>query len=449
MTAVPAPSSSATRPKPSSSVAVLLGAILATPFFVKLTGSTIQLGDPVVAVGSGQTLPIGIFAVALFLGVSALKSILKNKIQWKRSPLNGPMILLVFLNLLIFLVGLLYESRVENFLFFLQTIAPLACFFVALNSLRSVEDVKSIFVVCVWIVGSLVLCLMVVTTTAIGLGATTETYEFMFRFPIYQLFDYVPLVVAIVYGMGVSLLLGKVPLKAKWTLFCLVTSMLASIFFLRSRGALATLLVITLIQIVLFARGRGSARQLVMFSVAVVAVIGGMVLGPASLTLENTRALLEGGAGEQSLVERLLNMSLAIDTILHNPLIGQAYVTVENILDQRVVANPHNQYLTYAVRGGVLSLLLYLWILVLFLRRLFRLRKSGSTPLVKVLSTALLSVFLGVALVSNMLQDNFTQPYSGFLLFFLMGVGEFLCSQSSVVGEREGSSLQERPRRGD
>ena len=51
----------------SSTSVVLLAAVVVTPFFLKLAGSSIEIGDPVVAAGVGQTLPIGVFAVALFL----------------------------------------------------------------------------------------------------------------------------------------------------------------------------------------------------------------------------------------------------------------------------------------------------------------------------------------------------------------------------------------------
>jgi len=430
----------------SSTRVVFLSAIIVAPFFLKVTGSSIELGDPVVATGVGQTLPISVFAVALFLGTSTATILLKNRIRWRRSPLNIPILLFVFLNLFALLVGLSHEARVENLLFCLQTIAPFLSFFIALNAVESIAAVQGIFVACIWIIGGFVLFLAALTTIVIGFGAPTEVYEYLVTLPVYQLFDYIPLVVAAVYGLGLALLLGGAPTKRKWILFGFVMVMLFSIFMLRSRGALVTMVVITLIQFVLFARSHGSTKGIAIFSVASGSMIILLLLGPETLTLENVRYFLEEKGDDQSLIERQFNMSLAVETISRNPLIGQAYVTGgENALNQRTIANPHNQYLTYAVRGGIISMLVYVWILVLFLKRIFLLLVKASTALMRTFGIALFSVFLGVSLVSNMLQDNFTQPYSGFLLCFLMGVGEFLCNQRAGGTKQVPTSTQKGP----
>src|SRR5690242_19868092 len=231
---------------------------MATPFFLKVTGASVELGDPIVAAGSGQTLPISVFAVVLFLGMLAPRMILAASIKWRRSPLNAPILFLALLNLVILLAGLFYEPRIENFLFFLETIAPLACFFVALNSVRSVETVREILVVCVWVVGIFVLSLAVSVLVASGSGAsiTEGIAAYLLIFPVYQLFDYVPLVIAVVYGLGLALLLGGAPTRGKPIIFCFVLGMLLSLFLLHSKGALATAVLVTVIQMVLFGRNR-------------------------------------------------------------------------------------------------------------------------------------------------------------------------------------------------
>jgi O-antigen ligase len=430
----------------SSKAAVFLAAIMATPFFLKVTGASVELGDPIVAAGSGQTLPISVFAVVLFLGMLAPRMILAASIKWRRSPLNAPILFLALLNLVILLAGLFYEPRIENFLFFLETIAPLACFFVALNSVRSVETVREILVGCVWVVGIFVLSLAVSVLVASGSGSSIAEgiAAYLLVFPVYQLFDYVPLVIAVVYGLGLALLLGGVRTRGTPVIFCFVLGMLLSLFLLHSKGALATAVLVTVIQMVLFGRNRGSAKQIGVFSVAFGLLIAWVLLGPETPTLESARDLLESRGEDTSYQTRVRQLSFGLEVLLQNPIAGQMYMAQDMGGGLREITNPHNQYVTYAVRGGVISLLVYLWILVVFLQRLWRLARNAPTPLMRTLGKGLFSVFLGVALISNMLQDNFTQPYSGFLLFFLMGVGEFLIVQSGSPHRRATSAAPTR-----
>lgn len=407
----------------------LLAALVAAPVFLKVSGGSIAMGDALVPRGSGQTFPIGVLAVPIAAWVTSLR-LLKEGGRWAASPLSRAVAVFVGLNLLALLAGLVEEAHPENLLFLLQVVGPTVCYFVGLAGLREIEQAKAALVACAGVIGGSVTALVVYTVLTKGILATASegTAEYLWIFPMYAEFDYLPLVVAVGYGVGLALVLGRARVKGRVLLFGLVVGMLLSLFVLRSKGALLTAVVLTVAQAPLFLRNVRSARMVAVFAVVGVAVAGLLLAGPGALTIENIKQFAEGGGGDASLRARLRNVADAADELTRDPVLGMKYVPrAFDVYGQRRLANPHNQYLSYGVRGGLPLLAAFLAILGICLARLWRLSRDAGDPSVRAAAVGLFSVFLGVALVSNFLQDNFIQPHSGCVLWLLMGVGEFLC----------------------
>lgn len=417
----------------------LLAAAIAIPLFLKFDGSSLGLGDAIIPTGRGQTFPIGVLAVALFSAVLLLRTLMHN-FRVKRSPLNTPIMVFVVWNFLALLVGLVEAPGRQNILFFLQTVVPIACFFVVLNLIGAPGSVTRVFRVLVWVMGCFSVALVGIHIASYGVVAalTQSPSGYLWAFPLYALFDYVPLVVAVGYGLGLALLLGGSRTINRPILLSFVASMLVTVLLLASRGAIATVVVITLVQVVLFIRRFRSDRPIRLLALGAGVLLIILLSGLPLVSVSKFKNAVVSGSAELSIKARLNNVRLAIRDIVTNPVTGRAYVP--GIVDSqggRHIANPHNQYLTYAVRAGLVPLLIFLWILFLVHKRLYLLVRDSASPTVAMLAIGLLSVFVGVAAVSNLFQDNFIQPYSALLLWFLMGVAEYLylCHRRSA-GQR-------------
>lgn len=414
----------------SSRCMVALAAVMATPLFLKVGGSGIELGDAVVASGTGQTFPISVPAVALVCSLVVLKS-LRERVGIARSPLNLLVALLVFWNALAFPAGLLISFRLENGLFLVQTLAPMFAFFVPMFLLRRATDAVRALTVCVFVIGAWVIALLAFTVATRGSILDAVVYgfpQYLFIFPLYTLYDYVPLVVTVAYGVGLSLALGPLLTRGRPLIVAYTLSMLAFLLLGKSRGALLTALFVTVVLGILHRRRFSTSLTGVVVALAFVAVVATVLFGPEAPTAVSFRALGEAGAEEESLVVRLFNLTLALETIANNPIGGTMYVASleDDAFAGRRIPNPHNQYLTYGVRGGLVALLLFVAILVRWHRRMFALARRGASAATRNAASGLAATFLGVSLISNMLQDNFVQPYSACLLWFLLGVGEVL-----------------------
>jgi O-antigen ligase len=431
----------------SSRCMAVLAAVMATPLFLKLSGSGIELGDAIVASGTGQTFPISLPAVALMCGLVVLKG-LKEGVEVAASPLSVPVALLVFWNVLAFLTGLLMDSRLENGLFLVQTLAPMFAFFVPLFLLRRAVDAVRVLTACVVVIGTWVAALLAFTVATSGgvwamiIGGLSQ---YLFIFPIYMLHDYVPLVVTVGYGLGLSMALRPSLTRARPLFVAYTLGMLAFLLLAHSKGALLTALFVTVVFGILHRRRLSTSLTGVIVALAFVAVVTTVLFGPETPTVASVRSLEAAGAADESLVVRLFSLTLALETIATNPIAGTMYVASleDDAFVERRIPNPHNQYLAYAVRGGLVALLLFVVILVLWQRRMFALARRGATAATRSAAGGLAVTFLGVSLISNMFQDNFVQPYSACLLWFLLGVGEvlYLADRRASAAPADGAHL--------
>jgi O-antigen ligase len=260
--------------------------------------------------------------------------------------------------------------------------------------------------------------------------------------PLYGALDYFPLALAVAYGLLFSLAVDHSRLASRTVLGGMAGGVLVTLLFFRSKGAILTAVLITVAQLGLLAleparRGEAMALGLAVVGVAVAVV----VLASTSITVRNLEDFLFTEAGDESSRARIRNVEHAVGVLGDSPVIGLAYVAAAPDSTGVRIANPHNQYLTYAVRAGIPALVLFAWVLVASVVRLFGACRPGGAPQVRSLARAVLAVLLGVGLVSNLLQDNFTQPYSGCLLWLLLGMAAAIgCGRVRAVGQPGGGA---------
>lgn len=428
--------------------ASLVAVALATPLFIKFTGTSVELGDAIHPRGVGQTFPIGLPAIVFFGGLLVLLT-LRRRLRWRVSALAVPVLAFITVNFFALLLGLVEHSAIENVLFFLQTVVPTLAFFIALRVVREQDNALKATLAYVAVISAFVVGLLISSLQTKGLAGTVLTgmVGHLWIFPIYSLFDYVPLVVAVAYGLALAVVWGRA-VDGRVALFFtfMAVVMFASLFFFHSRGALLTALAITLLEGFLF-KGHWRRHVLTPLSFLVLAVVAALLVRGQSFTMQAWMGFAEARSEETSLQTRLITFSTALNDIARHPLAGLRYVPqLEDLSTLRRIAYPHNQYLTYAVRAGLICLVIFVWTAVLFARRLYAVYRQPATPTLRALGAGLLSVFLGVLFVSNFLQDNFTQPFTALGLWFFMGVGEavFLVNRrlKAAAASHYGGSLQ-------
>lgn len=412
--------------------AILLSSLLVVPVFLRFTGRSLTLGDPISPSGysTGQTFPLSVAAVALAVAVLLLRG--RDGERWRWSPLSALIIAFVGLNFAILALGLARERHVENVLFFGQTIGPMLAFFVGMAAVRYPQTALRVVQTSALTMGYVVALLFGYTILLDGLRGLFRAgiSTWLVILPIYAAYDYFPLVIAVAYGLALALVLAPSRAGVRPSdgsrLRLLAIVMFASLFFLHSRSAFVTAAVITVLQLTGCAAKPVRRRRALAAAIACAAVVLVFAVGPRTSTIRSFEVLGAERSADPSVRSRVLDLSISVREVFAHPLVGMRYEA--NSVDLRGIrhigANPHDQYLTYGTRGGLLSVALFVWILGAFLVRMNWVRRHAASPAVSTLATALLTVFAAVALVSNFFQDNFIQPYSACFLWFMMGVGE-------------------------
>lgn len=125
---------------------------------------------------------------------------------------------------------------------------------------------------------------------------------------------------------------------------------------------------------------------------------------------------------------------VAWDTFKENPFFGVGYEQFTYILrplyEQKLISLPahaHNLYLQELAEGGLVGLLLIIYMVVYFSRKYFRLfREEESSTLLKGMYVGLLGCFINLAL-AGIFEYNFGAAMVWIQLTFLMGLTEALC----------------------
>ncbi len=134
------------------------------------------------------------------------------------------------------------------------------------------------------------------------------------------------------------------------------------------------------------------------------------------------------GGDSQSNESRLLSIQIAADFIRRNPLFGSGFAPIPwqelsplvKTLPPNLLFPAHNQYLDLGLRGGVPLLFAFAWIALASARLAWRgLRLSN--PIGSAFAAGALAMLVPTLAVGNMYQDNFTQPFPAFLLWYILG----------------------------
>jgi hypothetical protein len=532
--------------------------LLILPLFLKVTRTGITLGDALVSKGGGQTFPLSLpVASVLFAYVF---------VAHRKASLSSGLfpVIAVFwvLNIVAMLLGLRSTPRIENVLFCIQTVLPTVAFFVGRSLFNTESRVRSLFVTWTSALGVFVGALLVYSILAQGVSYTLRNglSPSLGPIPIYNLFDYVPVVISVVYGLGLAWVIGEVrDGRRRVLLYSLVTVLFSSVFLLRSKGGVLTVLAIMVAcvgsyivlrshQLRAIGLAVPHAAIAVCLLVATPSVTGtnmasmgqflaaqvgqsadrippsspavrptqpqipavvpdstvangspasaaGTQAGPATPLPADTKSrrvapapraraqraesapharaervesapraaeapsnvkapsnavVVErpapsiaetSGTKDRSMISRMHNIRTSIATIRRDPFFGERYQARTVDWDKIYrIANPHNQYLTYAVRGGLPSLFAFLVILGWTMVHVVRICFAPANPLIQLLAIGLLSAFAGAAGISNLLQDNFIQPYTAVVLWLLMGITESLAARNRALLEKRTSA---------
>lgn len=438
--------------------ALPLCAVLVVPFFLKITRNGITLGDPLVPQGGGQTFPFSLIIVALVVGWAGIAG---ARPRWSRSA--AIIVGFTALNVVAMIIGLVSSPRLENVLFCVQTILPVLAFVAGRVTVRTEEDTRRLFFW--WVIALGVSIWAVGVQSLITLGPARTLIAgldwYLWKIPIYSFYDYVPTGVAAVYGLGLALVLTT----DQWTFrvrfaYILLTGMFAAVFVMHSKGGMLTILAaLTFCCVASIATGRGMIRAVLVaaphlviaaailfsgssqaavnigstvqtFSRPLIVAVGSRQRGSASDPQPSATAKT---ASDASVVSRVANLRASMETVMADPLFGAQYKAQSQSQGIYRISNPHNQYLTYAVRAGLVALLAFMWLLGHIGRLVWWTFRNPATPGIQSVSCGLIAALAAVAFVSNLLQDNFIQPYTAVVLWFLLATAENLAVRNDTL----------------
>ena len=125
-----------------------------------------------------------------------------------------------------------------------------------------------------------------------------------------------------------------------------------------------------------------------------------------------------GTINESSIGERMMMWSDAVKIFLHHPVVGAgtgAYLhEAAQINPANTRPHPHNSYLYIAANFGLLGIGLYVWLLVVTLKRAWRSRDH--------LSGYSILAFLSVILIGSLTDTQILSAATGVALGFVVGI---------------------------
>lgn len=419
-------------------IMVTILSIITLPLFFDISSqqfTLVRLFSRVGPAEGGAEFHVSVVMIA-FLAVLAFL----RRLGGKGSYLFGGGLIgwLLFLYSAAILVGLMQGAGMLGVAFYVQTIAPLLAWYAAGAGRISVRS-ASLTIVAATLV-SVVLVLFITFSRSGGLQGSYEVVSALVSvIPQYR--NYFPFIVV----CGLAMAVAGWDLHRKISLALLASTGLA-LPLIWSRSGLA--LMVVAIGIAFFLRpGRASNTTRTLLGVT-----GGSAV--AFLTLES---ILSGVIGARSTIgstaaesgyERLVLAQEGIKRIVARPLFGDAFVPYSNVLagGQRVdiarLFPAHNQYLDIALRGGVAAAILTIVLLIVFGRRSWRLARRSPSRNIAAFHAGLLAIVVATAL-GNFTQLFLIQPWSGALVFALMGVSS--ACPSDVVSTIEAPQAWARP----
>jgi O-antigen ligase len=400
------------------SVAIALGVALGAPLFFEFSSHGVFYSQSVLDAHAGATLPLSIFALALF-GPELLAGVRQT---WKRVRELGRVELLVVAfagwATLAFAWGTVSGGGARP-LIWVQVLVPLLAFLLG-EGIATVKDMRGV------LTGVVVACVatavLLVVSSAV-LASNPALFDSRLNdhvlggLVIFQAWDYLPLLFVVAAFMAFGLCRPDASAAPRLSATVILAVCVMALY---SRGAALTLFVGTVV-LGIGLRGRFTRRT------RYLAVLGFVVIGLAFAALGGSSVqrianTLGFGTADVAASDdtRTRATTQAIDQIKAQPVVGQAMRAsyLDPVTGVSKTINAHNQYLDYAVRAGLPLALLFVAILVSALLRLWSLPRWESEPLWLGAAVALTAV----ALVSNLFQVNFVQPLTALPLWFLVGL---------------------------
>ncbi len=452
---------------------VVLAVSLASPVFVRIGGPTlVWLPDAAAHRAGGFDLPISAFLVTVAaLWLMAARS--QQRLPRLRLRTDRPAAAFAAVASLALCVGLFTRHDLNAGLYFAQTVGPLGAYYVASRLVRSERQgfrVLATITVAAVVSAALIFGQSLVSRGPFDVfGASLEDHVGPLN--IYQANDYVPFTFAIVYLMALCCAIVRNQLNATFAMALFVLLVVA--LGLYARGPVLVLMMGLGVLVVATWRDHQSrvpsAIALTVAGFALATVLGfdsmervslvGARLGesawhavvrsqPASPTTAPTPNPSTGivpptqqlTPDQSSNETRLTALAISTSFVLRNPLFGSGFAPIPwqelspivRALAPTRLYPTHNQYLDLALRGGIPLLLVFLWLVVAVVGAASRVMRFGETAGARSLGAVMLTVLVPALIVGNMYQNNFTQPFSAFLLWFLLGMSAGL----SQIGTR-------------
>ena len=314
-------------------------------------------------------------------------------------------------------VGVLIGRSSLAVAFYLQTMIPLTAFYLGANANISIKRLAGV------VVGAIVASTVIVLAS-VALAGTVDPRDLVGLviggIPQYR--NFYPAVLVV----GIALAFNFRYLRPRAYTCALVVFALA-LPFVWSRSGMAMVVIALTVSIYLYLRrppfSRRPSRALIVVSAGVVAsAVVAMLLNFSVIAsrIDNS-GVVAGGPGDQ---RRLSLAETAISYIIDSPITGRAFLPeAELIRDPDDVVSTfkaHNQYLDFALKGGILAAALFIALLFSGLRVGATAWRTGPSLEARRLGAAMMSIVAAVSF-GAMFHLLFVQPYTASLLFFLLG----------------------------
>lgn len=381
---------------------------LSFPFFLSFGGpSLIGLGYSIWSKGQGQTLPISILFIGFIITLIVIKGAYKKN-KFKVELYGKLIIIFSFLNLLLGFIGIYSSNSISNLQLVFQTIIPVLPYFLSFEYIKRYSDFERI--INIIIIGGFSGALLLTLSNIIDYGFmitlnNTSYSDKIFFFYVYQIFDYYPLVLAIT----ICFVIAKVFIshwKYKLIWIIIILPMIITLLNVNARNSLLTVIIFTLLFILI-----APLHKIIKVLVPTL-FLGVLTVSYKFLDLPVFNRTARGY--DASIDERVNRIESALYSIYENPFAG----TMFNI-ETRILA--HNQYLEIASNSGLFMMVFFIIIIIGILLKTFKsyIRLNNKKDYYLLLTT--ICIIISVMLGSNIAQSNFTQPYSSFILWFLLG----------------------------
>lgn len=331
-------------------------------------------------------LPLSFFCV-LFLPFLS-----KNMFNNNQSSI---LILKFFIYYSLFLAGIscIINKTLESILYLIQTLVPIAFYFLGRFVGFELFIKFAPKVIKLWVI--------IVSIPLFKILLKLSDKSFLeSNFFIYQLHDYFPILLV----LGLFLFASDKKSLCS-TLFSCVT--LVTIFFCKSKNIILAMLISYL-----FFKIRDHKIFQTIITCSLCFLLFLVVDSPAKHTFSSSAEEL---TEDISFKTRLQSLENSITLLQNNILFGLKYRLIKEKINYDLseeTPNSHNQYVTIALRCGLIGFFLYFSFVF---RESILFFKNSCHP-------QSLKMFILFVLISSIFQDNLIQPFSGAIFFFLLGI---------------------------